>query len=139
MDPRQKRMWTAYVKPNSSTFGNAYASAKKAGYAELSSRRITSMGWFKSFKRRFNLLGKAEKVLEKTLDMDTLDAEGREQADLLRVQVDSAKFVAKTLGKDEGYSERNELTGRDGEGIVFMPVELLEKYNLSKKEEIEEV
>lgn len=87
-----------------------------------------------------NLLGKAEKVLDKTLDMDTTDENGKEKADLLRVQNDAAKFIAKTLGKDEGYNERTEITGAGGQPIIFMPAELMEKYNIdSGKDEIQEV
>ncbi len=133
LDPRQKMMWRSYTDPKSPTFSNAAQSAIKAGYSEYYSHAITSKGWFKAYKRRYNLLQKAEKVLDKTLDMETKDDAGREQADLLRVQNDAAKFVAKTLGKDEGYSERTEMTGANGESIVFMPVELMEKYKLQTK------
>jgi hypothetical protein len=67
--------------------------------------------------------------------MVTLDIEGNEQADLLRVQTDVAKFIAKTQGKDDGYSERNEMTGANGEQIVFLPVELMDKYKLKQQED----
>ncbi len=138
LDIRQKRCWDFYVNPKSETYGNASASAVKAGYAQSSSDTITTTEWFKTKLRRLNLLSKAEKVLNKTLDMETLGDYGKEQADLLRVQNDAAKFVAKTLGKDEGYSERTEVTGKDGENIVFMPVELIAKYGLEQPK-VEEV
>lgn len=131
LDARMKRMWDFYASPKSTSFNNAKQSAIKAGYSDRYSNNITGEPWFKMKKRRMNLLGKAEKVLEKSLDMITIDLHGMEQADLLRVQADVAKFIAKTQGKDEGYSERTELTGKGGEGIVFMPVELMEKYNLN--------
>lgn len=35
-----------------------------------------------------------------------------------RVGADVSKFIAKTLGKNEGYSERTELTGKDGEKLI---------------------
>jgi len=30
-------------------------------------------------------------------------------------------FVLKTLGKDEGFVERSEVTGRDGKGLMELP------------------
>lgn len=133
--PRQLKMWKDYTNPKSPTFGNAYQSALGAGYTPLSSAVITQTAWFKNRILKLGLLSKAEKVLENTLIMDTTDENGFPKADLIRVQADTAKFVAKTLGKDEGYTERNEMTGKDGGAIVFMPAELMEKYNLETKEE----
>lgn len=130
-DIRQKMMWDNYADPRSKTFGNALASAMKAGYAETTSRNITNQRFFKERIRRLNMLSRAEKVLKRTLIMKTEDPEtGKEQADLLRIQVDVAKHITKTLGKDDGYSERSEVTGKDGSPIVFMPTELLEKYSI---------
>lgn len=137
-DIRQKKCWEFYINPKSDSYGNAKESAIKAGYTVSSALQIKSTDWFKTRMRRLNLLSRAEKVLKKTLDMVTFDeSTGKEQADLLRVQNDAAKFVAKTLGKDEGYSERTEVTGKDGDQIVFMPVELMEKYNLEARKEEE--
>lgn len=130
LNPRQKACWGFYTDPKSETFGNGIQSALKAGYPRSSAKQITVQTWFTDRILRLNLLGKAEKVLDKTLTMETMDEKGKEQADLLRIQNDTAKFVAKTLGKDEGYSERSELTGKDGSPIVFMPPQLLEKYGL---------
>ena len=39
-----------------------------------------------------------------------------------RVKGDMTKFVAKTLGKDEGYSERTEHTGKDGKDLIPKPI-----------------
>jgi hypothetical protein len=67
------------------------------------------------------MLSKAERVLEKALDYETdyIDLETGEKkvkVDLLRVQTDVAKTIATTLGKDEGYSTKNqtELSNPDG-------------------------
>jgi hypothetical protein len=138
LDIRQKMTWGYYVDPKSETFGNAYRSGLKAGYAESYASTITTAEWFKAKILRMNLLGKAEKVLNKTLDMDTQDGEGKEKADLLRVQNDAAKFVAKTLGKDEGYNERTEISGANGQPIVFMPASLMDKYSIdaAKSDEV---
>lgn len=114
LDPRQKLCWESYINPKSETFGNAYQSAIKAGYEDATARQITTYQWFLDKRRRLDLLSKAEKVLEKTLDYETEDEDGKVKVDLLRVQADVAKTVATTLGKNEGYSTRNELTGKDG-------------------------
>ena len=127
---RQQDFWKAYLKHDSPTYGNARKSALSVGYTDSSSMVITNLGWFKKKMRRKSLLNKAEHVLDKTLDMKVETEDGKTDAALARVQNDTAKFVAKTLGKDEGYTERHETTGKDGNPIVFMPAELLEKFNL---------
>lgn len=134
LDIRKKLTWDNYVNPKSDTFGSAYRSSIKAGYSASYASIVTTSEWFKAKILRLNLLSKAEKVLNKTLDMETMGENGKEDAALIRVQNDSAKFVAKTLGKDEGYSERTEVTGKDGGDIVFLPLELMQKYNLSEED-----
>lgn len=127
---RQQDFWKAYLKSDSPTYGNAKRSALQVGYSEQTSDCITGLGWFKRKMRRKSLLNKAEHVLDKTLDMKLENEEGKPDAALIRTVNDTAKFIAKTLGKDEGYTERHETTGKDGNPIVFMPAELLEKFNL---------
>ena len=145
-DIRQKTCWDFYVDPKSETFGNAYRSAMKAGYAESYAATITTVPFFSEKIRRMNLLSKAEKALDKTLNYGTdYEIDGVEKVDkeLLRIQTDVAKHITKTLGKDEGYAERSEVTGKNGSAIVFMPAELIEKFNLgtpdSKESPVEEV
>ena len=108
LDPRQKLCWEAYVNPKSETFGNAYQSALKAEYEEAYARTITDSEWFREKVRRLNLVSKAEKVLDETLDLVAVNEEGRTDAALQRTKLDAAKFVAQTLGKDNGYSTRTE-------------------------------
>lgn len=67
------------------------------------------------------MLDKAERVLDKTLQLEAVDQEGKVQVDLLRVQTDVAKHLTKTLGK-EHYSERTEVTGKDGEKLLPTPI-----------------
>lgn len=117
LDPRQKLFWDMYIKPGSEFFGNAYQAAMKAGYQETTASQITTEKWFLERLRRLNMLGKAEKVLDKTLDMDAVDQEGKVDSAVLRIQTDVAKHITKTLGKEEGYSERTELTGENGLAI----------------------
>lgn len=136
LDIRQKVCWEGYISPKSKTYGNAMQSALAAGYAHSSALNVTNQQWFRNKLRRLNMLSRAEKVFKKTLIMRTIDPEtGREQADLLRIQVDAAKHITKTLGKDEGYSERTEHTGKEGSPIVFMPAELLSKHSIPVESE----
>lgn len=121
LDPRQKLCWDFYVNPNSETFGNGLQSAIKAGYEEGTANQITTFPWFVDRLRRLNMLEKAEKVLDKTLEMKSTNDEGVVQVDLLRVQTDVAKHLTKTLGK-EHYSERTEMTGKDGEKLLPTPI-----------------
>lgn len=111
LDPRQKQCWDLYVDPKSKTFGNAYRSAIKAGYEDGTARQITTFDWFNEKCRRLNLLNKAERNLDKILDLPLEDK--------ANVVLDASKFIAKTLGKDEGYSDRSELTGKDGESLLL--------------------
>lgn len=110
MDPRQIKCWELYIDPKSETFGNGTQSAIKAGYEPAYADQITTKPWFVGKVRRLNMLSKAEKVLEKTLDYETdsigEDGKTKVQVDLLRVQTDVAKTVATTLGKDDGYSSK---------------------------------
>lgn len=133
LGPRQRLIWKAYISPKSATFGNCYRSALATGYSDTYARKVSWQPWFKAKLRRMNMVNKAEKVMDITLDLPTAKLE----ADKLRVQTDVAKFIAKTLGKDEGYSERQEVTGANGNPIVFMPAELMAKYNLDKAQEEE--
>jgi len=123
-DPRQDVCWNFYVETITAGKPDAQASALKAGYEPNSAKNITLNGWFKDrlakLKRR-DILSKAEKVLDKTLSYDVEEETEngmRIKTDLLRIQTDVAKHVTSTLGKDEGYSNRTEQTGKDGTPLV---------------------
>ena len=105
-DPRQLLCWELYANPKSESFGNAFQSAIKAGYEEATAGQITTYDWFLDKRRRLNMLSKAEKVLDKTL----------EQEKDMKLAQDTAKFIASRLGK-KYYSERTELTGADGTAL----------------------
>lgn len=123
LDPRQKLCWELYVNPTSETFGNGLQSALKAGYSESHANTITTEDWFQDKVRRMNMLRKAEKVLDKTLTYEAIDQEGKVKTDLLRVQTDVAKHITSTLGKNDGYSSRNEVTGANGETLQITMVQ----------------
>ena len=121
-DPREQIMWDIYVSNMAKGIENAYQAAIEAGYAEDTAKNITLTGWYKERKdklRRKEMLSKAEKVLDRTLTLEPVDEKGEIKVDLLRVQTDVAKHITKTLGKDEGYSERQEHTGKDGKDLTI--------------------
>jgi len=122
-DEREQKCWDFYVESITLGKPNAYESAIKAGYEESSAKNITLRGWFKERLEdldRKDMLSKAEKKLSKTLDYNPEDADGNIKVDLLRVQVDASKHLTSTLGKDKGYSSRQENTGKDGKDLVFI-------------------
>ncbi len=139
----KEKCWTYYVQSVIAGKGNIYESALKAGYAESSADRVATQKWFKDRKKkldRVGLLSDAENNLKKLLNTPYIvtkqkNGEKYEEVDaeLARLVLDVSKTIVKSLGKDEGYSERSEVTGKGGEPIVFMPAELLNKYNLDKK------
>lgn len=100
LNPQQLDFLRFYDDPTSETFGNAYASAKRANYSDEYSKVIASrqLEWVsENVKRRERLLNKAEKKLETLID----------SADD-RIAADMAKHITKTLGKDH-YSEKQEV------------------------------
>jgi len=143
LDPRQKLCWDYYAKPTSETFGNALQSALRAGYEENYAKTITVTEWFVEKVRRMNLLGKAEKVLEECLDMPICTTEfqgyGEDKEEvvvtnpaLVKIKQDTAKFIAETQGKAEGYSKRTEVTGEDGGPItVVAPQAVIDSFKLN--------
>lgn len=118
LDPRQKLCWESYINPRSETFGNATQSAIKAGYEPDYADQITTIEWFKGKLRRLNMLSKGERVLEETLEYIALNEEGKVDVGIARIKLDAAKHVTSTLGKEEGYSNRSEITGKDGKDLV---------------------
>jgi phage terminase small subunit len=120
LNPQQIAFLNLYNNPKSETFGNAMQSALKAGYAQQYAENITNLmpDWLsENMERRKRILNKAERNLEDLLD----SADDRVKADI-------TKFAAKTLGKNEGYSERTELTGKDGKDL---PTPLLASLDVS--------
>lgn len=66
------------------------------------------------------LLKKSEKLSEEILDMShEIETEkgSKVEVDILRVKQKESEYVRSTLGKDEGYSSRSELTGKDGKEL----------------------
>jgi len=117
------RYWT---EPTSPTFGNALQSALKAKYSQEYSENITSQlpNWLaENLGKKKRLLSKAEKNLESILDKGVDDKES------LKIVADTSKFIAETVGKDEGYSKRTEMTGADGKDLQVNIVNYADKTN----------
>lgn len=134
-DIRRLNFWKYYLKPTSETYSSAKKSAIKAGYSESYASIITSFEWFKKKLRHMNLYRSAEKVLDEALKVPHIDREGKVDAAVLRVKTDTAKHVTKNLGKDDGWTERTETTGKDGTPVIVMPPELIAKFGLTNLEE----
>lgn len=129
--PRQRDFIRFYFSPKEKTFGNALQSALKAGYTREYAESILckDLVWLADFVgKKKRLLTKAENALEETLDMpvEVQRIEGygedkevivRTEPALVKIKQDTAKFIAETVGKEEGYSKRTELTGKDGKAI----------------------
>ena len=126
-DPREQVCWDFYVTSITKGIENAYESAVKAGYSTDHAENITLQGWFKERKSRLkrkDMLSKAERNLDKVLDFNMHDEKGAIAVDVTRIVVDVSKSVVSTLGKDEGYSTRSELTGKNGDAIQIEGVEI---------------
>lgn len=109
LTPQQENFLSYYTNPKSETFANALQSGLKAGYSQEYSESITHQlpDWLSESLGNMNRLRKAEKVLDNTLDLPAVDEEGKVDHNLLRIQSDVAKFIAKGIGKAT-YSERVE-------------------------------
>jgi hypothetical protein len=153
IDPRQQKCWDLFVDPGSPSFGNARSSAIAAGYDDASAMNITIRAWFKERKRQFmlriDLLSDAEKALSKTLKYKTdeqIELAGKKKTlvntKLLSVQVDAAKHVTKTLGKDKGWAERVEQTGKDGAPLpqpIMLNINAIQRSNRNPADNGDEV
>ena len=130
LTPQQELFLSYYTNPKSETFSNALQSAIKAGYSREYAESITvkDLRWLTENIADYKLLEKAEKVLNKTLDLEPLNNEGKVDNALLKTQADVAKFVAETVGKTK-YSKRTELTGQNGSSIVFAVAETIANKN----------
>ena len=140
-DPREQTCWDNYVKSILENRINAYQSAIDAGYEEDTARNITMNDWFKDrlgrLKRK-DMLSKAERNLDKALDTE-YENDGKIMPDIMRIVIDVSKNIAGTLGK-EHYSERQEVTGKDGEALN-KPIDseefsaILSQYAINRRKE----
>lgn len=114
-DPRHIDFLAFYLDPKSPTYANAKQSAIRSGYTEVYANSITVLMpiWLsEAIGRKERMLVKAEEVLERSLNDKKTPG----------LAQNTAKFLAETLGKKEGYSKRTEHTGKDG---VPLTIELI--------------
>ena len=122
-DEREQLMWDNYLTQLKDAPGSkpsAYKAGRDAGYSKDHCRNITMQKWFKERLKKLRKgerLSKAEKNLEEIQNLDIHNDEGKIERDVLRVRTDVDKFIAKTHDK-ETYSERSEVTGKDGDNII---------------------
>jgi hypothetical protein len=125
LNPQQQTFLKALLDPKSDTWGNFLQSALKAGYSQEYAESISYQmpNWLSENLGKTKLVIKAEKNLEMALD-GLLDDPEKGKKEL---QYKATEFTLKTQGKDRGYSERTEITGKDGERLLVMPPELINK------------
>jgi hypothetical protein len=93
--------------------------------------RSTNYRGFRDFlfslklERMFN---KSVKKLEEIIDIKEAEI------NTLKLQQDTAKYITETLGKDKGFTKRNELTGKDGEQLIPLQINsvIAEKNNIQQ-------
>lgn len=127
LTPQQELFLSLYTDIKSDTFSNATQSAIKAGYEESFAKNITGImpKWLFEFIGDNKLLGKAERNLEKALDIDITDEKIGGRA------LEATKFVAERLGKQK-YSTRIENTGPDGKNLLTITIST-EELELAKQ------
>lgn len=115
LTPQQENFLAYYTDPRSDTFSNALQSGLKAGYTQEYSESITAQlpDWLSESLGDIKRLRLAEKRLDQILGLEPIDDEGKVDNGLIANQMKAINLVAKGIGKAK-YSERAELTGKDG-------------------------
>jgi hypothetical protein len=121
LNPQQQLFFKAYTDPKSPTFGNALQSALSAGYKQEYAENITHLmpDWLSENLGKAKLVQKAERNMDMALDGLLDDPERGAKT----IQHKASEFVLKTLKKDT-YSERTELTGKDGKDLPTPIIQL---------------
>lgn len=127
-DPRQEKFLLAYLNPKSPTWSNAKQSGLHAGYSEEYSENILSImpDWLSDSIGKTTLVQKAQRNLNTALEggLDDLEKGGRP------IQWKATEMTLKTLKKDD-YSERTEVTGKDGKDLIPEPLSEEDKQKLN--------
>lgn len=121
LTPQQEAFLKEYTNPRSPLFGNALQSALKAGYSQEYAESITAQmpNWLSENLGKAKLVIKAERNLDMALDglLDDPEKGGKP------LQYKASEFTLKALKKEE-YSERTELTGKDGKDLPTPIIQL---------------
>lgn len=117
-EEKQAKFWEAYVDPESDTFGRIKDSAMAAGFSEswANTLRYRKPEWFEERVKDVKFIEKANRNMEKFLDMDTRtevvtksgEVYTKKDAALTKIQFDATKFVLERLYKDK-WSPRQEV------------------------------
>lgn len=114
LTPQQKIFLKHYLDPKSDTWSNGLQSAIKAGFSEEYAKVMMSrdLDWVSENVNDDKLLRKANKNLDLALDggLDDKEKGGRP------IQMRATELTLKGLQKSK-WSERQELTGKDGKEI----------------------
>lgn len=113
---QQQQFLKYFLDPKSPTWGNYLQSALRANYSQEYSESISYQmpDWLSESLGKTKLVQKAEKNLEMALDGLLDDAEKGPK----NIQWKATEMTLKTQGKDQGYTERTELTGKDGKDLI---------------------
>ena len=137
-DPREQKAWDNYIESIANGKENAYQAAIDAGYEESSAKNITLRGWFKerlAKLKRKDMLSNAEKLLANVITYEHIDYDGKVNVPLLAQQIKVSETLVTTLGKNEGYSSRQEVTGADGKELVIKVID----YDETKEDNLSQV
>lgn len=118
-DPRQDAFLAYYLDPKSETWGNAFKSALKAKYSKEYAENIKNIApqWLSENMEDSRLLAKAMGNLEEYLKT--------KKKDLQHIRWNATQLTLKGLGKSK-WSERRELTGKDGKDLIVNIVKYAE-------------
>ena len=110
INPKQDLFLSYYLDPKSETWGNALQSALKAGYSDEYAKNMTGQmpSWLSESIKDTSLLQTALNNLNEFLN----NTDERVQ----NIRWDATKTVLKGLAKNK-FSERTELTGKDGKEL----------------------
>ncbi len=127
-DPRQSLFLVNYLDTSSETFSNALQSALKAGYEQEYAENITHLipDWLSEAIGDNKMVRDAKKALSEALNYSTVDESGKVDPGVGRLKLDASKLVLKGMRKDK-YSERSEVTGKDGQELQPLMVKIIGK------------
>ena len=126
-NPQQELFLKNLLNPKSETFGNFLQSALKAGYSQEYSESISYQmpEWLSDALGKSRMVQKAEKNLDLALD-GLLDDQEKGKKE---IQWKATDFTLSRLRKDV-YSERQEVTGKDGKDLIPEPLSEEDKQKL---------
>lgn len=145
-DPRQQVCWDLYLKGWTIGHPNAKQAALDAGYSETTAANVTNLPWFREKHARLkrkDFLSKSERNIERILDIDftKLDELGKDSVDIdkLKIVADMSKFVASTIGKDEGYSSKSTVDNKYSGEVKINAIKYAEAEQIEPPKPIEAI